>query len=323
MTSTLIRDEALARGSLGPAALNMMREVVGVQMRRFPGIRATESVDDLTNEFFADKGAGFANVIVALPDDQAARSETNTWVKHWLVDRARELPWGALRNRLEKRLERSDLFAVSAVKHHWYLADSDDSDRPFTNEQLSQIAASASVDVVFPTGDGPVRLGRAGQLEEMLRRILDAAGRLHITTITRICSDRFPTLLQTRDLLSSTVDTDWGVVEARIAGQDSEEATAFKAAQERTARELLTQLTDRERAAIRTGDDPAALARELGIGRSSAYSTIKNLRARLTELAGDAESSREVLAALIRLVLDDAPTVPSEEHMEMEDSHAV
>lgn len=323
MTTTRIRDEALARGSLGQAALDMMRSVVAAQLSRFPGFGAADSVDDLVNDFFEGKGAGYANVIAILPDDRAARNETNKWVKRWLVDRARERPWGALRNRLEKRLERSDLFTASAARHHWYLSGGEDVDRPVTDALLRDIAATAPVDIVLPVGEGAVRLGRAGQLEEMLRRLLDAAGRLHVTAITRICSDRFPSLLQTGDLFSSTVDADWDVVEDTTTARDSEAATVMKRAEELIAEQLLPQLTDRECAAIRAGDDPAELATELGIGRSSAYSIMKNLRARLTELAGDAEGSRDVLAALIRLVLDDTAAVPSKESMDMEDSHVV
>ncbi|AFM20101.1 hypothetical protein Mycch_5427 (plasmid) [Mycolicibacterium chubuense NBB4] len=58
------------------------------------------------------------------------------------------------------------------------------------------------------------------------------------------------------------------------------------------------------------------------MGRSSAYSLIAKLRARLTEMAGDAERGREVVAALIGLVLDDAAVVPSLEDMSMEGSNA-
>lgn len=57
MTTTLIRDEALARGTLGLAALKMMRGVFKKELRRFPGLRDTDSVDDFVNSFFQDKGA--------------------------------------------------------------------------------------------------------------------------------------------------------------------------------------------------------------------------------------------------------------------------
>ena len=70
-------------------------------------------------------------------------------------------------------------------------------------------------------------------------------------------------------------------------------------------------------------DDAAALAEELGIGRSSAYSIVKKLRGRLIELAGDDERSREVLAALVRLVLDGSSGVPSLENVDMENSRVI
>lgn len=321
--TTLIRDEALARGTLGLAALEMMRGVFTKELRRFPGLRDTDSVDDFVNSFFQDKGAGYVNVITALPDDRAATQETHKWVERWLIDRTRKQPWGALRNRLEKRLERSTLFSPSAVKHHWFLADSEDIDRPVTDTELRDIAASAPVEISLPAGDSPLRLGRKGQLEEMLRRLLAAAGRLHISDLTRICADRFPSLLETGDALVATVDADWDIVEDTTPARDSAVVTETKLADEQIAQRLLPQLTDQERTAIRLAGDATALATELGIGRTSAYNLIQKLRARLTELAGDSIRSREVLAALLRLVLDDSPAVPSIDSMDMEDSNVV
>lgn len=323
MTTTRIRDEALALGQLGRAALEMMRSVFAQELRQFPGLRGADSVDDLVNSFFELKGAGYANAITALPDDGAARRETRKWVVRWLVDRERERPWGALRNRLEKRLQRSDLFSPSAAKHHWFLTGAEDVDRPVTDDELRDIAASAPVEVALPTGDGPVRLGRTGQLEEMLRRVVVAAGRLHVSDLTRICADRFPTLLAPGDALDTTQDADWEVIEETTAGPGTAAITEEKHRDEHIAAQLLRTLTARERTAIRFVGDPPALARELGIGRSSAYSLIKSLRARLTELAGDAERGRNVLAALISLVVDDPVAVPSLDDMTTEDSHVV
>jgi hypothetical protein len=320
---TRIRDEALALGQLGRAALDMMRSVFAQELRQFPGLRDADSVDDLVNSFFELKGAGYANAITALPDDAAARRETRKWVKRWLVDHERERPWGALRNRLEKRLERSDLFTKSAAKHHWFLTGAEDIDRPVTDEELRDVAASAPVEVALPTGDGPVRLGRTGQLDEMLRRVLLIAGRLHVSDLTRICADRFPTLLAPRDVLDTAPDADWEVIEETTAGPDAVGITEEKHRDEHIAARFLLQLTAQERTAIRFIDDPASLARELGIGRSSTYSLIKNLRARLTELAGNAERGRNVLGALISLVVDDSAAVPSLNDMTTEDSHVI
>lgn len=323
VTTTQIRDEALALGQLGRAALEMMRSVFAQELRQFPGLREADNVDDLVNSFFELKGAGYANAITALPDDRAAQRETRKWVVRWLVDRERERPWGALRNRLEKRLQRSDLFTPSAAKHHWFLTGAEDIDRPLTDDELRDIAASTTVEVALPTGEGPVRLGRTGQLEEMLRRVLVAAGRLHVSDLTRICADRFPTLLAPGDALDTAQDADWEVIEETTAGPDTAAITGEKHRDERIAAQLLPMLTARERTAIRFVDDPAALAKELGLGRSSAYSLIKNLRARLTELAGDAERNSGVVAALIGLMMDDPSGVPSLDSMTTEDSHVV
>jgi len=301
----------------------MMKRVFKYELPRFPGLDGTDNVDDFVNSFFEDKGAGYVNAVFAAPDDRAAKRITHKWVEHWLIDRTRQLPWGALRNRLEKRLERSSLFAQSAAAHYWFLTNDEDVDRPVTDAELREIANSTYIEVSTPSDQGIVRLGRTGELEEMLRRLLSAAGRLHVSTITGICADRFPSLMQSGDVLSSTIDVEWEHIEETETARDVATITASKNRNERLAEELLTFLTEQERTAIRFGDDAAALAEELGIGRSSAYSIIKKLRGRLIELAGDNERSREVLAALVRLVLDESSGVPSLENVDMENSRVI
>jgi hypothetical protein len=318
--TTRIRDEALARGSLGIAALEMMRAVFRQQLPRFPTI--SDEIDELVNSFFADKAAGFANTITTLPDDQAAHRETSKWAERWLVDRARQHPWGALRNRLEKRLERSELFTPSALKHYWRLTDGEDVDSPVTDAELREIAAGTHVELSLPTESGSVRIGRVGELEEMLRRLLHAAGRLHVTRLTGICADRFPSLLQTGDVLASSVDTDWEIIE-ETASADLVGEAAQKLRDEKIAGELFPLLSQEERTVIRYGDDLAALAQALGVGRSSANTARQRLRARLVELSGDTEAGRRVRLALVSLVLDASPDVPSTVSMDMEDSRAV
>ncbi|MGO4299353.1 hypothetical protein [Leifsonia sp. RAF41] len=321
--STEIRDEARSLGTLGLAALEMMRGVFTTQLRRFPTLRDTETIDDFVNSFFEEKGAGYVNVIATLPDDRAARQTTVKWAERWLIDRARKQPWGALRNRLEKRLERDGQFKPSSAAHYWYLAGDQDIDRLVTGSELDAIAAQIEVEVFPQSGGGPVRLGRPGQLEEMLRALLTAAGRLHISELTRICADRFPSLLETGDAILSTTDTDWDAIEDTTPALDTFAVTDSKARNERIAKELLPRLTESERTAIRLGGEATAIAKELGIGRTSAYNMVQRLRARLIELAGSSDRSPEVLAALVRLVMDDSPGVPSQDNMNMEDSNVV
>ena len=322
MSTTYIRDEAEALGHLGNASLTMMRSVFHEHMPRFPGLDDADDVDDLVNDFFEAKGAGYANAVAAVPDDGAARRLTSKWVEHWLVDQVRKRPWGALRNRLEKRLERSPLFAPSALAHHWMLAEGVDTNLLVGDDELRAIAASAPVEVAPSSGDGPVRLGRTGQLEEMLRRVLAAAGRLHVSDLTDICAHRFPSLLETTDAFDATAEMDWDIIEETVPGNDGAATTLAKRDQEHRAAQLLPTMSARDRAVIRFFNDPRGLATELGVGRSSAYSLIAQLRARLIETAGDVERGREVVAALIGLVLDDAAVVPSLDDMSMEGSNA-
>jgi len=322
VSTTHIRDEAEALGHLGNAALTMMRSVFHEHMPRFPGLDDADDVDDLVNDFFEAKGAGYANAVTAVPDDGAARRLTSKWVEHWLVDQVRKRPWGALRNRLEKRLERSNLFATSALAHHWTLADGEDTDLLVGGDELRAIAASAPVEVAPALGDGPVRLGRTGQLEEMLLRVLTAAGRLHVSDLTDICAHRFPSLLETTDAFDATAEIDWDIIEETVPGHDGAATAVAKRHHEHRAAQLLPTLSARDRTVIRFFDDPRGLATELGVGRSSAYSLIAQLRTRLIETAGDAERGREVVAALIGLVLDDGAVVPSLDDMSMEGSNA-
>jgi hypothetical protein len=156
----------------------------------------------------------------------------------------------------------------------------------------------------------------------MLRRLLAAAGRLHVSEITRICADRFPSLLESGDALSSTAEADWDAIEETIPADPVGNA-AQKVHDEKIAEELLPRLSEQDRTVIRYGDDPVELARMLGVGRSSAYSAVKKLRARLIELGGDSAAGARVRTALVARVLDVSPDVPSNASVDMEDSRDV
>ncbi|MBO0982677.1 hypothetical protein IOC53_02305 [Rathayibacter sp. SD072] len=65
-----------------------------------------------------------------------------------------------------------------------------------------------------------------------------------------------------------------------------------------------------------------ALADALGVGRSSAYTALNRLRARLIELAGDDERGMATMKNIIGLVLDEDAPVPSSPYEDLEDSRA-
>jgi hypothetical protein len=310
MSTTRIRDEAFARGSLGAVALAMMTDVFEFERRQFP-LLADQSVEDLVHSFYTDKNTGYANAVIAAPNDAAAKRMTRTWATRWMVDETRKHPYGALRNRIEKRLGRSLLFRPSSVAHYWCLADGEDVDTPVSDQHLRQLAAAAHVEVTKTADGDGVRLGKPGELEDLLRRMISSAGRLHIADITRICADRFPSTLQVGDAYVVATSADWEVVEETTAGDDGLAETARKRRAETIAADLLPHLSERDRTAIVFAGAPAGLAAALGVGRSSAYTIAQALRARLVELAGDDAQGREVLAALVRLVLDETPVVPS------------
>lgn len=323
METTTIRDEAAALGHLGAAALKMMTAVFAAQVPRFPGLVPPDEVSDLVNGFFEDKNTGYVDAVTAAPNDAAATRLTRKWAERWLVDRVRQQPWGALRNRLEKRLERSPLFARSSVAHYWREASEEDIDRPHTHAQLRAIALAAPVDVTIPAGGGPVTLGRTGQLEELMRRLLHVAGRLSTTDITRICADRFPSVMLSGDAHLSAVRPDTADLGEIPADPNAVHVAAERISETARGQTLLRSLTDQERIIIRHSDDMVALALALGVGRSSAYSAKKQLQARLIELAGDDERGMAAVKSMIGLMLDEDGAVPSSPNDDLEDSRAI
>ncbi|MBT1681894.1 hypothetical protein [Curtobacterium flaccumfaciens] len=323
MDTTTIRDEAATLGHLGTAAFKMMTAVFTAQVPRFPGLVPPDEVGDLVNGFFEDKNVGYVDAVIAAPNDAAATRLTRKWAERWLVDRVRQQPWGALRNRLEKRLERSSSFARSSVAHYWHEAGEEDTDRPHTHDQLRAIAVAAPVDVTIPAGGGPVTLGRAGQLEELIRRLLHVAGRLSINDITRICADRFPSVMLSGDAHLAAVRPDTADLDEIPAEPDAVHVAADRINDTARGETLLQTLTDRERIVIRHSDDIAALAHALGVGRSSAYSAKNQLQARLIELAGDDERGMAAVKSMIGLMLDEDAAVPSSPYDDLEDSRAI
>lgn len=319
--TTRIKDEAEELGQLGPIALKMMVDVFTSLIHKFPAVGQRESVEDAVNGFFADKGRGYVVAVLAAADDIAARKVTYTWGIRWLVDEARKLPFGALRNRLEKRLERSALFSPSRVAHHWYLADGEDESLPATTSQLEDIAADAGFEAT-PRTDGGVQLGKAGDLEALIGRLLAVAGRLHVSEIAVICGKRFPATLLVGDASASTADRDWEVLEDTTEGADLVFATALKIRAERTAVSMMKQLTPEEVIVIRHRENIPRLTDELGCSRSSAYKAVERVRARLVQLAGEGPEARQALLALMRLILDDSAVVPSH-HNDRKDARAI
>jgi hypothetical protein len=309
--TTLIKDEARARGELGRSALSMLLRIFREEVARFPGLMSIETTEDLALEFFADRGTSYVDAVLAAPDDDAAARKTRRWARHWLVDLARKLPYGALRSRIEKRLQRSNQFLPSNAAHHWRLADGDDADRAADFDTLFSAAAEAPVEVRVEVG-GRVILGRAGQLEELLRRVLEVAGRLHISDLTYICARRFPSTLEVGDWLTSRdAAADIEEAEDTKEAEDTIFATATQLADGRVAQHIFEQLTPMERLSLAYAQDADALAAHLGVGRSTAYSRITQAKARLLELAGDSARSRQVLIDVVSLILDEVPAVPS------------
>ncbi|MFC6356525.1 hypothetical protein [Luethyella okanaganae] len=306
--TTSIRDEASARGTIGPAAYRMMLAVFGWEVKRFPRLAAQTPAEDFLNSFFEQKGAGYVVALVAESDDAAATRLTHAWVKNWLVDQDRKLPMGALRNRLEKRLQRSELFRVSEVAHYWYLTEDADLDKTVSTDDLRSAAAAVEVELQV-SASGQVQLGRSGQLESLLRELLLLAGRLHIGQMASICAERFPSLVAVGDAMNHLKEAKWE--ENEDTADDLVANTAAKLDSETVAMEIYTALSEEEHTILRNAGDAESLSTTLGVGRSTAYGLIKKTRARVIELAGSASRSDEVRGALIDLLMGETSNVPS------------
>lgn len=311
MSTTHIKDEAEALRQIGPIALDMMIRVFGSVLRSFPALRVRDSDADLVQSFFADRGQAYVIQILAAPDDAAAERITRSWATNWLVDATRKLPFGALRNRLEKRLSRSPDFSASEVAHHWYLTDETDEDRPHTHEDLADVAARSKIEVIGRP-DGGVWLGKHGELEELLHQLLIVAGRMHVAEMTVICGNRFPAALQVGSDPEPVPDADWDVLIDTEEASDGVFNTAQMIRAERVASTLLPKLSAEDVTVIRFRDDIEQLAAELGCSRSAAYNARGRLRTHLHDLAGDGPEARDVIASLLRLVLDNSDFVPSD-----------
>lgn len=312
MATTRIRDEIARSGTLGRHTYDLLIAVFKIQLRRFPGLLDLDSIEDFAHEFFATTGEPFVVAIGAAHDDDAASRLTHRWAKYWLVDRARELPLGALRNRLEKRLERSQLFERSEVTHHWKLVDADDADGDALPDDLRRIAAAAVIHLDSSRGGSTPRLGRKGELETLLVDLLSSAGRMHISQITQICADRFPALVESGDLLLHTFDVDENEGEREEYGQiDPGFGFAEGPDLDRLAESLLETLPVDTRLVLRYLDDAEKVQELMGIGRSAAYKTIMGARNRLREAAGDDELSRPLLERVVALLVDERTIVPS------------
>lgn len=321
MATTHIRDELLESGQLGQAAFNMMTAVFESLITKFSALRERETVEDLRNGFFLDKGVGYVIRLRTAEDDEAAVRITYAWGTRWLVDESRKLPFGALRHRLEKRLGRCDLFSPSRVAHHWWLTEGEDASYPVTTSELEAIAAAADIDL-HPWGEGNLRIGKTGELEGLIQRLLERAGRLHVAEITVICGNRFPLMLQLGDAAESTIDTNPEVLENSSGDSDSVFVTAEMIRIDRLASEILPQLSAEEITVFRYREDVPRLLVELDCSRSSAYKAIDRARAHLVELAGSGHEGRQVMLALIRRILDESATVPST-HDEREDARVI
>lgn len=315
-----VRDEIRALGQLGPVTFRTLQRIFREEFRRFPVLGHEDTSDDLATEFLTDRIDAYVMALGATHNDDAAGALTRSWARHWLIDRVRDTPYGALRNRLEKRLERCDLFARSTVRHFWCLAGGPDEDLLATPEELRRIAARTAVRV-HVSKLGNITIGSGGELEGLLQRLLQAAGRLHIGDITDVCADRFPGVLETGDAHLRGIAVDDTDLDTWFEAPSRDEPDEGDV--EARARQLIEAFSPTQIATLLRLDDVRDVADALGVGRSSAYNAINDVRSRLLELAGDPGDVRAVLTTVIDIAMDEFGDVPSQStDRPGDDSHA-
>jgi hypothetical protein len=304
MASTILNELRTLR-RFDQHAFDLLVRLTEEELHRFPGLASDPawSHEDWAVEFFAAKGHAFAiEALIKADDDDALGAMLRRWLRNWLVDQHIRTAWGALRDRLEKRMERDGRFRQASASHFWCLTDGPETAGTDDVDALVVVAQRARV-TFYPEPARARRraqLGRAGELESLLAEVLTAAGGgLHISTITNVVARRSPHVLdpatqplpEANDIERLAADTptpDRVVVE--LEDREAIEASVSS---------VFDSLSATERKLISVIDDPVAASELLEVGRSTTALRIGQLKTKLIELAGDDESARQMMEHVI------------------------
>jgi hypothetical protein len=302
--TSIILDELRSSGQFGAHALEFLVQLAHEELSRFPVLRADRawSDEDWAAEFFVAKGRALVTeVAIKADDDDAVRRMMRRWMRNWLIDQHARTAWGALRDRLEQRLVRDGRFRRAPAEHFWCLDSGPDTAGSVHLDALVAVAQRTHVTLYPQSSESRrrARLGKAGELEALLANVLVAAnGSLHISTLTRVVADRFPHVLDPATIPMEGHDESVPSVEPTPdeALVKAEDAQAIEA----TAASIYACLSDVERRLVTRIDDPCAVSSFLGVGRSTTALRIRQLKAKLIELAGDDQAARRILFHVIR-----------------------
>ena len=295
-------------GHLGENGVELLHELVGQEVRRFPVLLApgatwnSDAVDEFVQEFFVDRGPAVTAALLAQVTDVASMGRyLRRSVRHFLVDCARDTDVGAIRRKIEDLLSVTVLFAQVPRgvpgAGRWQLAGT--AFVPYGGDLQPLVAAAYAVrDVQAVRWSGPRRspLASDASLVEILRAVLCAAGgSLEVAQLTAVLARRFPAAVEYAD---ATIDEQT----FKVAVAPFEDRPDVMLEVSDRAQEVYAQLSPAQRALLPHLNKPIGEQMQvLGLGRSQTYAASGKLKAMVVELVPADGLRAEVALELYRL----------------------
>ncbi|WP_157597374.1 hypothetical protein [Streptacidiphilus rugosus] len=233
-------------------------------------------------------------------------------IRNWLIDWVRKTPRGALRRRLEDVLSKDDAFDMVPEDEEgvgrWRLAGS--LGGPWSGSLSDLARAAYSVhDVTVPVWNTDGRrspIADRSSIVAILSAVLTTAqGAVEVAVLVSVFAQRFPASMdpvevatEPEELPDSSrrhVHDEWQNPETALIDQEEEFSAALSAA------EIVGRLSRPERGVLLTWEDPSAVQKLLGCGRSQAYHQIKRLKEKLALLVGEQPDRLAVLSEVVAL----------------------
>lgn len=323
-----VTDELVRLNHLGgPDTMKMVssrwrRAVKPFYVLEPPGGWTPAAQENMLHDFLVDKLKDLTDAVIAVRDDEEAVVKvTSRIMKNWLVDQARRTDTGAIRVRLEELLRGQSTFVQPHGQgQRWALAGSE---TPSGVDVDTLLKAASAVPGIRPvrwnddTRRAPMASGP--DLIRVLQAVLQCAGgSVETATLVSVFKLRFAVTVTS---LVPLDDDD--TLPDRLAEPLPITPTQLDEAASR-ALQVYAQLSDRERRTLLHLYDHHAVQRELGVGRSVAYTVIGRVRAALEALAGEDVDQPAVAAELVRLAQADAAarraTTPDDETVATSDA---
>jgi hypothetical protein len=293
----------------GPDTMAMLTSLWRSAVKRFYVLKPPEgwtadAQEDLLHDFLADKLKDLTDAVVAVRDEEEAVSKvTNRIMKNWLVDQARKTDTGAIRLRLEELLRGNDMFVQPGGQGvRWALAGSQAISGVDVDTLLGAATAVPNIRPVRWSDDtrrAPMASGH--DLTRVLHAVLECAGgSVEMATLVAVFRRRFAVTVTSLIPL----DEDDTLLDRLAAPTAATRAEVHEASAQ--ASQVYAQLSDRERRSLLHLDDRQAVQRELGVGRTVAYTVVGRVRAALQALAGQDVDLEDLVPELVRLAEADA-----------------